>query len=147
MNSLRIPHGALLLIADGRKALILENTGTPDAVRLTVHGETLQDNPPTRELGTDKPGRYPDPTGTGRSAVEGTDFHQQAEDQFVRDALATFAERAEALNAKALVIVAPPRALATVRAAMPSGVSDRLIGTLDKDLTKHPVGEIARLLG
>lgn len=146
MAELRIPHNALLLIADGRKALILENTGTPDRLAFSVIAEMGQSNPPTRAQGTDRPGRMADPAPGQRSAVAQTDFHQQAEDQFVREAVAGFAKEVDARGVKA-ALIAPPKALAVARAALPASLASALIGTLDKDLTKHPLGEIAKVLG
>lgn len=144
---LRIPHEALVLVVDGRKALILENTGRPDALAFTVVAERQQENPPSRAQGTDKPGRFPDPGPGQRSAVEAPDYHQQAEDAFVRAAVSAFAAEAEARGARALVLVAPPKALAVARASMPAGLNGRVIGDVAKDLTRHPLPEIARVLG
>ena len=48
------------------------------------------------------------------------------------------------LDAPALVIVAPPRALADLRQALHGDVKARLIGEIDKDLTKLPVWEIEK---
>ena len=50
------------------------------------------------------------------------------------------------LDPPALVIVAPPRALADLRQALHADVKARLIGEIDKDLTKHPVWEIEKLI-
>lgn len=146
MTELRIPHRALLLVADGRKALILENTGTPDRLAFAVVAEMAQANPPTRAQGTDKPGRMPDPGPGQRSAMEQTDFHQLAEDQFVKEAVAAFAKEVAARGVRA-ALIAPPKALAVARAALPAALNGSLIGTLDKDLTKHPLSEIAKVLG
>lgn len=143
---LRIPHNALLLVVDGAKALILLNTGRPDALSFRVLAERTQANPPSRAQGTDKPGRYPDPGPGQRSTVAAPDYHQQAEDAFVRAAVAAFADTA-ADGAQALVIVAPPRALAIARAALPAGLAGRVVGEVAKDLTKHPLPDIAKVLG
>jgi protein required for attachment to host cells len=49
-------------------------------------------------------------------------------------------------NAKALVVVAPPRTLAELRHSFHDDVKSRIIVEIDKDLTKHPVGEIEKHL-
>jgi protein required for attachment to host cells len=46
----------------------------------------------------------------------------------------------------ALVIIAPPRALAELRRAIHADVKARVIAEIDKDLTKHPIAEIERHL-
>ena len=43
---------------------------------------------------------------------------------------------------KALVVVAPPRTLAELREAFHPDVKACIIAEINKDLTKHPVGEI-----
>ena len=59
----------------------------------------------------------------------------QAMERLVRDS-----------NAPALVIVAPPRTLADIRAALHADVASRVIAEINKDLTRHPVGEIEKRL-
>jgi protein required for attachment to host cells len=46
----------------------------------------------------------------------------------------------------ALVIAAPPRTLADLRRALPADVKKRVLEEVGKDLTNHPVGEIAKHL-
>ena len=45
-------------------------------------------------------------------------------------------------NVPALVVVAPPKTLADLRNAFHADVKARVIAEINKDLTKHPVGEI-----
>jgi protein required for attachment to host cells len=47
---------------------------------------------------------------------------------------------------EALVVVAPPRALADLRKAFRPGVKRKIIAEIDKDLTKHPVDQIEKHL-
>ena len=77
-----ISHNALVLIGDGQKALFLRNKGTAHQVRLKVEQVLAQDNPATREQGTDRPGRSVSSVGTARSAVEEVDWHHIAKERF-----------------------------------------------------------------
>ena len=80
---LSIPHGAGVLIADGRKALILRNTGSPMAPKFeTIQAIESSETRETHEIGTDRPGRVHESSTTRRSAMEQTDFHTQAEQRF-----------------------------------------------------------------
>jgi protein required for attachment to host cells len=45
-----------------------------------------------------------------------------------------------------LVVVAPPKVLGNLRAAFHKEVADRVVAEVPKDLTSHPVPEVARLL-
>ncbi|WP_338049037.1 host attachment protein [Rhodoplanes elegans] len=49
-------------------------------------------------------------------------------------------------KARALVIVAPPRTLADLRAAFHPDVRGRIIAEIEKDLTKCPIYEIEKHL-
>ena len=56
MSKLAIPHDALVFIGDGRKALFLRNTGDAKYPDLKVEQVFAEENPPTHEQGTDRPG-------------------------------------------------------------------------------------------
>ena len=146
MNEVNVPAGALVLVGDGRKALFLRNTGTPRHVDLVTERVLEQSNPPTRAQGTDKPGRYLGPDGASRSAMEETDWHQLAEERFAEEIAEALYRRVHTQGFENLVIVAPPKVLGNLRAAFHKEVSARVIAELPKDLTRHPVREIARHL-
>ena len=57
LEDLRVPWRALVVVADGRRARVLRNIGTPRHISFETELEMEQDNPPTREQGTDRPGR------------------------------------------------------------------------------------------
>ena len=146
MSKLEIAHKTWILIGDGQKALFLENEGDELApnfkrVKLFAH-----DNPPTREQGTDKPGRYHDGPSQARSAVGQTDWHQLEEDRFAHEIAQALRKEVEKGSFEKLVLVAPPRVLGELRKSLHSTVTDRIIGELDKTLTNHPIGDIEKLL-
>ena len=51
-----------------------------------------------------------------------------------------------ASKAKALIVVAPPKTLAELRNAFHPDVKACIIAEINKDLTKHPLGEIEKHL-
>lgn len=147
MQELWIGHNAWVLVGDGRKALVLRNDGTPQNPDLNVIDVLKDDaNPPTREQGTDKPGRVNQSVTSGRSAVGQTDWHEIGEERFA----ATVASRLDAAamrnSFEKLILVAPPNTLAALRKKLDAKTADRVVAEIDKDLTKHPVPEIARVL-
>jgi protein required for attachment to host cells len=142
MEKIRIPHDAIVLVGDGRKALFLRNRGDDRFLDLRTEQVFLDHNPPTREQGTDKPGRTFSSVGPGRSAMESTDWHDLEEHRFARvvaEALETFVRDHQV---KALVVIAPPRTLADLRHAFHDSIKGRIIAEIDKDLTKLPISEI-----
>jgi protein required for attachment to host cells len=145
MAELEIPAGTLILVGDGRKALFLRNRGAQTHVELVVERVLDHPDPPTREQGTDRPGRYRGGEGP-KSAFEGTDWHQLSEDRFA-------AELGDALNRLAhdnkfynLILVAPPKVLGTLRTRLHKETIGKVIAEVPKDLTAQPVAEIARTL-
>ncbi|MCP3462832.1 MULTISPECIES: host attachment protein [unclassified Bradyrhizobium] len=145
MSGLVIPHGAFVFIGDGCKALFLRNEGNPAQPNLKTEDVFADENPPTREQGTDRPGRLNKPTGQ-RAAVEPTDWHDIEEHRFARRVAAAMEQLVRERDVKALVVIAPPRALADLRDAFHADVKARIVGELPKDLTRLPVGDIARHL-
>ncbi|MBR1155062.1 host attachment family protein [Bradyrhizobium sp. JYMT SZCCT0428] len=142
----QIPHNALILVGDGQKALFLRNKGTAHQVRLVVERIIERDNPPTREQGTDRPGRSNASVGVGRSAMEETDWHHIAEERFAGELADALYRHAHANLFQKLVIIAPPKVLGNLRKALHAEVIARVIAEIPKELTSHPVVEIERLI-
>jgi protein required for attachment to host cells len=138
-----LTHGTWVLVADGAKALLLENTGVAGMPMLEVRREALMANPPTRAQGTDRPGRPSDGPGHHRSALEPTDWHQLVEDRFARDLADLLMARVRAGDMPRLILAVAPRALGELRKALPAQVADCVVAELAMDLTNHPVDEIA----
>ena len=73
MNRLSIPRDALVLVGDGQKGLFLRNIGDEKFPNLTTERVFTDMNPPTREQGTDRPGRGVESAGgPRRSGMEMT---------------------------------------------------------------------------
>ena len=143
---MNIDHNTLILVADGQKYLFLRNKGDFQQPALKVEASSEHLGHPTHELGSDQPGRAFASSGSMRSAIEQTDFHQIEKDQFAARTAALLSKRAHAGEFEQLIVVAPPRTLAELRKHYDKAVSSRLVKEIDKDLTKNPVKEIADIL-
>jgi protein required for attachment to host cells len=147
MSKLKIPHDAFVFVGDGRKALFLRNDGDEKFPNLKTERVLVDDNPPTHEQGTDRPGRTFQRAGSNmRSSVSQTDWHELEEHRFALRVAAALERLVRERHAKALVVVAPPRTLADLRHAFHADVKGRIIAEIDKDLTKHPVYDIEKHL-
>lgn len=146
MNKLKIPHEAFILVGDGRKALFLRNEGDEKFPNLKVERVLEHENAPTREQGTDQPGRAFSGAHGRRAGMEQTDWHEVEEHKFARDVAAAMETLVRTRGTKALVVVAPAKTLAELRTAFHADVKSRIVAELDKDLTKHPVHEIEKHL-
>ncbi|MGO4843498.1 host attachment protein, partial [Rhizobiaceae sp. 2RAB30] len=58
--TIKLKRGTWVLVADGEKALFLKNSGDAVNPNLDVARKMNEENPPTREQGSDRPGRYSD---------------------------------------------------------------------------------------
>ncbi len=143
-----IPHDAFIFVGDGRKALFLRNDGDEKFANFVTERVFVdQENPPSHEQGTDRPGRgFARANTTRRSAMEPTDWHEIEEHRFAQKVSAALEQLVRERDAPALVIVAPPRTLADLRSALHPSVRGKVILEINKDLTKIPVWEIERSL-
>jgi protein required for attachment to host cells len=157
MQMARIPRNALVMVADGERAVFLRNVGSPLQPQLTVENVVEQDNPATRELGTDRPTRGADfsanssnNVGAPRSNIEQTDWHQQNEDRFAKGMAENLYQLAHAGRFDHLVIVAPPKVLGTLRQELHKEVLQRLVAEVPKEFAQASVAtiqdELSRLL-
>lgn len=141
-----LDHGVNVLVADGEKALLMENAGDADRPVLRVVRESGQQNPPRRDQGTDRPGRMPDSGPGQRSALEETDWHRLEKTRFAKGLARMLCKRVEAGEIRRLIVAAPPDVLGDLRAALHRQVADRVIAEIAADYTNHPVDAIERRL-
>jgi protein required for attachment to host cells len=146
MFNLRIRSGDWVVVCDGGKALILENAGDAAALNLKTKEVHEQADAKTSEQGTDAPGRSINSIDGRRSAMEQTDWHDQAEQRFLTELARRLDAAVTAGETKALVIVAPPRALGVLRQAYSNGLREAVKAEIDKDYVRMPVHEIEKHL-
>lgn len=147
MNGIKIPHDGLVFVGDGRKALFLRNEGDDIYPNLRVEKVFEDVNPPAHEQGTERPGRISKGLNSGRrGAVETVDWHVIEEHRFVQKVAAEMERVMRQRKAPALVIVAPPKTLAELRSAIHSDTRAHVIAEINKDLTRHSVGDIEQHL-
>ena len=141
-----IPHGALVLVADGKKMLWLRNQGDSELIDLRTESHDHRDDPMDREIKTDAPGTQGQRGGDGRPALDEADFHQQGEDRWIRDAAEEVNRRALSNDFDALAVIIPPRALGEFRKKLHKEAERRLVLTVNKEMTDRPIPDIEELL-
>jgi protein required for attachment to host cells len=147
MDKIKLPHDGLVFVGDGRKALFLRNEGDELYPNLKVESAFEDDNPPTHEQGTERPGRISKGRHLGRrSAVEPVDWHVIEEHRFAKKVAAEIERVVRQERVRALVIVAPPKTLAALRDALDSDTQAHIVAEINKDLTKHSIGDIEQHL-
>jgi protein required for attachment to host cells len=146
MTEVRIRAGDWVVVCDGAKALILVNAGDAKFPNLKTREVREQPDASTREQGTDAPGRSINSIDARRSAMEQTDFHDQAEQRFLCDLAKRLDAAVTSGEAKSLILVAPPRALGVLRQASSGNLRNAIRAEVDKDYVKLPVHEIEKHL-
>ncbi|HUE78496.1 MAG TPA: host attachment family protein [Sphingomicrobium sp.] len=141
-----LPNHALVLVADGRKMLLLRNHGDEAQIDLRTESHDQREDSMDRDLKTDGPGSQSPRFGSGRDTMEETDFHQQEEDRWVKDAAEELKRRALKNDFDALAIIAPPKALGVLRKELHKEVERRIVLTLNKEMTDRPISDIEELL-
>jgi protein required for attachment to host cells len=143
---LRINTGEWVVVCDGAKALLLENTGDSMFLNLKTREVFAHPDLPDREISADKPGRAFNSVGHKRSSMEQVDRHSQEEQRFLASLAAHLDKAVLAGDARAMVIVAPPRAIGILRQSFTQHVRQAIKAEVEKDLIKMPVYEIERHL-
>jgi protein required for attachment to host cells len=143
-----LPHDALVLVADGRKALFLRNRGDEQRIDLRTASHRTREDRKDSDIKTDAAGRSPAPGGSGLpgGTMGEPDFHQQEEDRFAHD----LAEKVNAMaldgQFDALVVVAPARTMGELRPLWHKEVGARIVGEHVKEMTDRPIPDIEALL-
>jgi len=147
MPKLSMRAGDIVVVTDGRKALLLENAGDEAYPNLKTREVHEHADAPNRMLNSDKPGRAFQAAGsTIHSSMEQTDRHEEEEHSFVVGVM----DRVHALvrdgATHGLVIVAPPHVLGLIRKIGTPAVKAATRGEVGHDLTHLPVYEIEKRL-
>jgi len=166
---MRIPHEALVVVADGRKMLLLRNEGDARRINLQVERKAIHESPKDGEQKSDAAGRASSTqSGPGapaiaqggsmhaqgqgaqfapsRGSMEETDYHQLEEDRFASEVAEILKKGALANAFDKIIVAAPARTLGELRKRYHKEVTARLVGEIDKDLTGHPVPMIEKVL-
>lgn len=145
---MHVQHGTSVLVTDGRKALLLKNEGDAKYPDLRLVQKWEQQLEAAHDLGSDSPGRSfsSQAGGSRRSSYEEGDLHEAAEVRFVSELAEFLNDQFLAKAVEELIIVAPPRTLGEIRLHLRDPLPSIVVAEIRKDLVKHPIPEIERLL-
>ncbi|MBE0453861.1 host attachment family protein [Roseovarius autotrophicus] len=142
----KLSNGTWVLVADGDKALFLENVTDAQAPNLVVRRVEEQDNPANRDQQSDRPGRMPDVGPGQRSGMEEADWHRLGKERFAAEMADILYRLAHRGAFDRLVLVAPPRTLGALREHLHKEVAQRVVAEIGKDLTNHPGDKLEKVL-
>ncbi|MGE0254047.1 MAG: host attachment protein [Alphaproteobacteria bacterium] len=137
-----------VVVADGARARILEHTRIGGGLVPLAAMDHDKAHGHARDLGADRPGRVFDSAGAGRHAVAPhTDYLRYEKDRFAHEVAALLERAGTARRFDRLVLVAPPRTLGDLRAALGAHAMAAVIGEVHKDLTHATDRDVADHLG
>jgi protein required for attachment to host cells len=128
----KIPHNALVVVADGVGARLFRNKGQDFTVSLVADGVFK----PTG-LNNAGPAGHRPPESSAQETDEATFAKQLAQELY---------RRAHSGDFEALVLIADPQTLGQIRPSLHKEVRDRLVFDLHKTLTKSPIADIEKAL-
>jgi len=137
-----------ILVADGARARIVQNDGPGKGLSAALNHEFAASHAPSRDYGSDKPGRGQGGGGGATHAKSAkADWHTFEKHLFATE-MAKELENAHAKNAfDSLVLVAPPKTLGDLRKAINGKVKDAVTAEIGKDLTHLTINELGDHLG
>lgn len=139
-----LEQGTWVIIADGEKALVMENITDAEDPNLVVVSVEEQETAAGKPK--DRAGRRFDSGPNQKSAMEEANWKAHAKSLFVQDV-------ANLLNRKGLkgafnrlVLVASPHVLGLLRRRLHSEVLAKVVAEVDKTLTNHPLHKVEQVL-
>jgi protein required for attachment to host cells len=136
-----------IVAADGSRARVFERLGRGGELALIFERDDPNARKRTREIASDRSGRYTGSPGANRHAVGSeTTPHDHFEEAFVRGIGREIDRAAAAGIFDRVVLIAPPRALGHLRAELSPTTIRRVAAELDKELTSLSAQELASYL-
>jgi protein required for attachment to host cells len=128
----KVPHNALIVVADGIGARFFRNSGKDTKVVLAAEGELK----PFDLLSAGPSGQRP-PDSSSQETDEATFAKQLAHELYRRAHSGDFA---------ALVLIADPQTLGQIRPILHKEVQTRLVSEVGKTLTRASIADIQKAL-
>lgn len=135
------------LIGDGARARMFANDGPGKGLKPALGYALIANNKPSRELGSDSPGRSFSSAGSDRHAMQPpTDPHRHEQREFAKDIADLLAEQQRNNAFDRLIIAAAPQMLGDLRAALTPQLRDMVHEEINKDFTKATPKELEKHL-
>ena len=128
----KIPHRALVVVADGVGARFFRNDGNESQISLAADGHL-------------KPFHLNDDGPAGKSPPERSK-HETDEATFAKQLANELYRRAQSGDFAALVLIADPQTLGQIRPSLHKEVQSRLVCEIGKTLTKASIADIQAAL-
>ncbi len=139
-----LEQGTWVIIADGEKALVMENITDAQDPNLVIVSVEEQEAAPLRP--SDRAGRRYDTGPNQKSAVAEGTWKTHAKSLFVQDVANLLNKKGLKGAFQRLVLVASPHVLGLLRRRLHSEVLSKVVAEVDKTLTNHPLHKVETVL-
>ncbi len=132
------------ILADGGRARFLKRRSEGPGYDIIEEIAAEEANLPSHDLGSDRPGRTHESSGSAHHAIEPRqDPHRARKASFTHHVADRLNEASERGAFDALMVYAAPRSLAELRTALSPATQKKVKAEVPKDLTKLPLAELA----
>ena len=142
---MKLPHGALVILADGQRHLILENHGKAVQWDLQVRSTDEQQLQSAGEQGTERPGRYP-VSGGRMTTVEQTDWKAMDKAAFAKSLAKWIDDDLETNADRQIVLIADAKTLGLLREALSTRAQRTVLKEIAGNYVHRPIEAIIKLL-
>ncbi|WP_037310071.1 host attachment family protein [Ruegeria halocynthiae] len=139
-----LEQGTWVVIADGEKALFMENITDAEDPNLVVVSVEEQDAPSPKP--SDRAGRRYDRGPNQKFAVEEPKWKTHAKSLFVQDLANLLNRKGLKGSFERLVLVASPHVLGLLRRRLHGKVLAKVVAEVDRTLTNHPLHKVEQVL-
>lgn len=137
-----------IVVADGMRAQIYNNKGPGTGISAVLPEPMAADPLSGTEIANERPGRVFDSVGEGRHGVQpATDPGRHHQKAFAAEIATILDQRLNNKEFQQLVVIAAPKMLGDLRAALGENIRKLVIAELDKDLSKLTIQDLARRVG
>lgn len=142
---MKLPHAALVILADGQRHLILENQGKAVKWDLQVRASTQTTVQKTGALGTERPGRFPI-AGGRRTAVEQTDWKAMHKVAFSKKLIDWINGEVSVSPGTPIVLIADAKTLGLLRDGLSSAAQTAVLKEITGNYVHEQIEAIIDLL-
>ena len=132
-----------ILIADGARARLVVNANKNDGYKQVIDTDFIADNRPSHDMGSERPGRTHDSTGSARHAMQPpVDPHREEKRHLAQRVNAFLEEQRQQKAFERLIVIAAPKTLGDLRGSFSAPLQAMVVEEIDKDLTMFSLNDL-----
>lgn len=142
---MQLKNDTHVLVCDGGKYLLLQNTGDEDIISLQVVDHLETEHQSTKTLGADRPGSFSGGP-VRRGGGEAVDVNDQIKERFVLEIIEQVHHLQQVGKLSHMVLVADQRSLGHLRDNMSVGLKATVIAEIAADHAHQTIAQIEQAI-